>query len=159
MEPDLEPIVEGLVDRVKNLLSALDRQDRLETAREFVGWLDRQRRGTGLADAGREILLRALKAASDPLNYEILRRLDPLEAIELPALMRLSGLGRVAASERVHDLVQAGLASRELIGDQIRGTALATGLVTLIESLAGRSGERLARALAPAAPSSSAERG
>ncbi len=143
MEPDTEPIVDGLVNRVKNLLRALDRQDRLETAGDFAGWLGRQRRGTGLADAGREILLRALKAASDPLNYRILGLLDPLEAVELPALQAAAGLERVAASERVNDLVQAGLASRELIGDQIRGTPLSTGLVALVEGLTQEAGKRL----------------
>ena len=154
MEPD-DPILEGLVDRAKNLLRALDRHDRLETAGEFAGWLGRQREGTGLADAGREVLLRALKTAGDPLNYEILRRLDPLESVDLPALMRATGLGRVAASERVHDLVQNGLASREMIGDQIRGTALANGLVALVEALAAAAGERLGGELAPSSPSGS----
>ncbi len=143
MNADIDPIVEGLVARVKNLLRALDRQDRLETAGEFAGWLARQRQGTGLADAGREVLLRALKAASDPVNYRILGCLDPLDAVGLPALMATAGLDRVAASERVNDLVQAGLASRELIGDQIRGTPLASGLVALVEGLAAAAGERL----------------
>ncbi len=78
-----DAILEGLCDRARNLLRALDRQDRLEAA----------------------------------------------------------------ASERVHDLVQAGLASRELIGDQIRSTALGEGLVALIEDLAGKAGKRLSREL------------
>ncbi len=143
MNADTDPIVDGLVARAKNLLRALDRQDRLETAGEFAGWLERQRQGGGLADTGREILLRALKAASDPVNYRILQRLDPLDAVDLPALMAAAGLERVAVSERVNDLVQAGLASRELIGDEIRGTPLSTGLVALVEGLAAAAGERL----------------
>lgn len=148
--PDSTPedaILQGLSDRVRNLLRALDRQDRLETAQQFAGWLARQE-AEGLADAAREVLLRALARAGDPVNYRILRRLDRLAAVELPELMAATGLGRVAVSERVHDLVQTGLASREMVGDQIRGTALGEGLVALIEGVCRRSGERLAEELA-----------
>ena len=143
-----EAILEGLTDRVRTLLRALDRQDRLETAQAFLGWLEQQAKEGRLPDAARELFLRALRIGSDTVNYRILQALDPSLAVELPLLMARTGLDRVAASERVNDLVQVGLATRDLVGDQIRGTPLAAGLVRLIEGLASQAGERLRRALA-----------
>jgi hypothetical protein len=143
-----DAILEGLTDRVRMLLRALDRQDRLETAQAFVGWLEREAEHGRLPDVARELFLRALRIAADPVNYRILQGLDPSNACDLPMVMERSGLDRVAASERVNDLVQVGLAVRDLMGDQIRGTPLGVGLVCLIEDLAGRAGESLRQALA-----------
>ena len=143
-----DDMVHGLTDRVRSLLRAFDRQDRLETARAFVGWLERQQRGGKLPDAAREMLLRALHVGSDPINYCILSTLDPLQATDVASLMAATDLSRVAVSERIGDLVAVGLASRELVDDQVRGTALALGLRAMVESLAERAGERLATELA-----------
>ncbi len=133
-----ESIVQGLRDRTRNLLRAFDRQDRLETASEFAGWLGRQDEGS-LASATREIMLRALRVVGDPVNFRIIEALDPLDATSVPDLMQALGLGRVALSERINDLVQVGLASRELIDDQIRSTPFATGMVLMVGSLARES--------------------
>lgn len=148
MSAERKAIVDGLATRVRNLLRSLDRQDRLETAQAFVGWLEKERQEGKLPDDAREMLLRALRVASDPTNYRILGRLDPLVPVEIPELLHESGLERVAVSERVNDLVQAGLAVRELVNDQVRGTALASGLVSLVEGIAHQAGERLAEQLA-----------
>ncbi len=137
----------GLAERARNLLRALDRQDRLETSREFAGWLQGAVSGNELAGVAEELLLRALRVAGDPANYRILELLSPLEGIGLAEVMKRTGLSRVAASERVNDLVQVGLASRELIDDQIRGTPLAGGLVALVGELSEAAGERLATEL------------
>jgi hypothetical protein len=142
-----EEMLKGLTDRVRTLLRAMDRQDRLETARTFAGWLEAEAEAGRLPDAAREMLLRALRVGADPVNYRILRTLDPSTPVDLPALMQGTGLDRVAASERLNDLVQVGLASRELLGDQIRGTPLTSGLVGLVEGLSARAGEGLRKAL------------
>ncbi len=144
-----EAIVDGLADRARTLLRALDRQDRLETAQAFVGWLAAEREGGRLSETASEMFLRALKTASDPINFRILDRLDEIEAVELPALMEQTGLARVAASERVHDLVQSGLAAREMVGDQIRRTSLAGGILELVGEVARQTGDRLAVELRP----------
>ena len=65
----------------------------------------------------------------------------------MPELMAATGLGRVAVSERLNNLVQTGLASRERIGDQIRGTALASGLWPWWRTSRPTAGERLAEEL------------
>ena len=146
----LEAIVDGLADRTRSLLRALDRQDRLETAQAFVGWLAGEREDGRLSETARETLLRALKLAADPVNLRILERLDEIDAVELPVLMEHTGLARVAVSERVHDLVQCGLAVREMVGDQIRRTSLAAGILSLVDEVSRLTAERLAVELAAA---------
>ena len=146
----LEAIAGGLSDRARGLLRALDRQDRLETAQAFVGWLGTERDAGRLAETTRELLLRALRVGSEPQNLRILEALDPLEAAEIPDLMAVTGLGRVAVSERVNDLVQTGLAVRELLGDQVRRTSLADGLLGLVAEASEKASQRLREDLEPA---------
>jgi hypothetical protein len=143
----LEDMATGLTDRGRNLLRALDRQDRLETAQEFIGWLPRQVADARLAASTQELMLRALAVSGDPINFELLTRLDPLVGLEVPELMAEVGLGRVAVSERVNDLLQVGLATRDMVSDQIRGTALGAGLVALVREVAAASAARLAAEL------------
>jgi len=145
------------VERTRNLLRAIDRQDRLETAENFVGWLPRQTAEGRLNESTHEVLLRALRAASDPLNFRILALLDPLTAVEIPALMTETGLGRVAVSERVNDLAQVGMAGRELVSDQIRGTALGAGIVELVRVVATDAAERLSGELIEGAGSTASD--
>jgi len=135
-------ILAGLVERVRSLLLGLDRRDRLETAGEFVGWLQRQTREQ-LDDIAREMLLRVLRRAGDPLNYRLLERLDLLNAVNAANLMPETGLDRVALSERLNDLAQVGLISRDTAADQVRGTSLAVGVRTAVERMAVEVGGKL----------------
>ncbi len=143
MEQRGEEMAEGVAARARLLLRALDREDRLETAGAFVGWLGRETEQGRLPDAAREVFLKALRAAGDPVNYRIVAVLDPLTPASQHALMERVGLSRVALVERIHDLVQAGLATRELIGDEVRATPLAMGLRALVERTAKIAGEHL----------------
>jgi len=81
------------------------------------------------------------------MNFRLLEMLGPLESVGIPEMMAASGLGRVAVSERVNDMVQVGLATREMIDGQIRATPLATGLCAQVRRLAEQSGSRLAAEL------------
>ena len=132
----------GLVDRVRGLLLALDRRDRLEDAGELAGWLQQQTREQ-LDDIAREMLLRVLRRAGDPVNYRILGRLDVLNAVNAADLMQDTDLDRVALSERLNDLAQVGLISRDTIDDQIRGTSLAVGVRAVVERMAVEAGGKL----------------
>ncbi len=154
-----EAMARGLAERARNLLRALDRQDRLEGSREFAGWLERAVAGDDMPAIAGELLLRALRTAGDPTNFRILELLGPLEGVRLAEVMERTGLTRVAASERVNDLVQVGLASRELIDDQIRGTPLASGIVRLVGELSAEAGRRLAEELGAAAADTRGGRG
>lgn len=151
-----EAMTRGLIERARNLLRALDRQDRLESSEEFAGWLQSAVDGGELEEVSTELLLRALRIAGDPGNYRILELLHPLEGVSLADVMARTGLARVAASERINDLVQVGLASRELIDDQIRGTPLAGGVVDLVRTLSAAAALELAEELKLAAPAGEA---
>jgi hypothetical protein len=132
----------GLVDRVRSLLLGLDRRDRLETAGELAGWLQRQTREQ-LDDIAREMLLRALRCAGDPVNYRILEGLHLGIALQEAGLMSDTDLDRVALSERLNDLSQVGLLSRDMVGDQVCATSLGNGVRALIERVAAASGGEL----------------
>ena len=95
-------------------------------------------------DAGasaRELVLRALRTVSDPLNYRILERLAAGDA-SLEELAGLAGLPRLAAWERVNDLVQVGLAARSLRGDGAGATAAGRVLYEWVEEVSLAAAER-----------------
>ena len=135
-------ILAGLVERVRSLLLGLDRRDRLETAGEFVGWLQRQTREQ-LDDIARGMLLRVLRCAGDPVNYQILEQVDVRNAVNAADLMPETGLDRVAVSERLNDLAQVGLISQDVVRGEVRGTSLAVGVRALVERLAVEAGGKL----------------
>lgn len=83
------------------------------------------------AEAGRELVLRALRAASDPLNDRILRRLGEGDAALL-LLAEVVALPRLAVWERVNDLVQTGLVARSLEGDRAGLTEAGATLLELV---------------------------
>ena len=145
-------ILAGLVERVRSLLLSLDRRDRLETAGEF-GWLQRQTREQ-LDDIAREMLLRVLRCAGDPVNYRLLQRLDVLNAVNAADLMPETGLDRVALSERLNDLAQVGLISWDMMDGQILGTSLAVGVRALVERIAVQAGGKLVDGLSHQEPGS-----
>jgi DNA-binding HxlR family transcriptional regulator len=81
--------------------------------------------------AARELVLRALRTASDPLNDRILRRLEQGDA-SLHDLATLVSLPRLALWERLNDLVQAGLVARSLEGDRAGLTEAGRVLADLV---------------------------
>lgn len=129
-------IVEGLWARFKGLALALHRQDRLETARDFVGWLEALPADEAqIADIALNLTLRALHVASDPVNFRILQRLRRESSVSLTALMADMGLGRIPLHDRLHVLMQVGLAVQELESDDVRSTQLTDGIVDLVEHI------------------------
>lgn len=82
-------------------------------------------------EAARELVLRALRAASDPLNDRVLRRLAEGDAT-LRELAALVSLPRLALWERLSDLVQTGLVARSLESDRAGLTEAGQALVELV---------------------------
>jgi hypothetical protein len=137
-------LVEGLWARLRNTLIALDRMDRLESANEFVGWVEAFQRDDAQIDVTtREWLLRALRLAADPLNYQILRALQDSDGMIIAELMRLTHASRVDLTERIKDLAQSGFVAQALESDGVQGTRAAAGLVAWVESLRERMAERV----------------
>lgn len=137
-------LVEGLWARLRNALIALDRVDRLESASEFVGWVEAFQRDDAQIDATtRDWLLRALRLASDPLNYWILSALHESDGLSIAELMRVTNATRVDVVERIRGLAQAGFVAPALESDTVQGTRAAAGFVAWVESLRQQMAERV----------------
>ncbi|MEW5958154.1 MAG: hypothetical protein AB1801_10545 [Chloroflexota bacterium] len=130
---DLIPtIAGGLAGRLRSLVMALDRLDRLESG--SGAWLA-QFKTEELPEAATELTLRALRAGADPANFAILKALAAADSCSLVQLIDTTGLGRLSLSERLNDLVQVGLAVRLIETDQAQLTAAGASLVRLVEAL------------------------
>ena len=80
-----------------------------------------------------DMLLAAVRSAADCENYRLLRHLVAGGGAGVDELASTSGLPRLAVVERVGAMTQAGLVQREIESGQVCPTALATGLVGLLE--------------------------
>ncbi len=136
----------ALAFRLRDIARTLDRLDRLESG--TGEWLAAQD-DAALAGAAREMALRALRAAADPTNFALLTFLAAHTSAPMGELEKASSLGRLALSERVNDLVQVGLAARNIDTDQVQGTAAGAALVGLIEGIGEATAKKLAEALQP----------
>lgn len=127
-------IAAGLASRLRSLVIALDRLDRLESGSGT--WLANFE-AEELPAAATELTLRALRTIADPTNFIILKTLAAEDSYSLDHLIELTGLGRLALSERLNDLVQVGLATRLIDTDHAQITAAGASAVRLVETLAG----------------------
>ncbi|TNC25822.1 helix-turn-helix domain-containing protein [Amycolatopsis alkalitolerans] len=90
---------------------------------------------SAVADAALAFVVRALRTACDPVGWRILARLAAETTTTAELAAELSS-PRIVAWEQVNDLVQVGLVSRELDGDQVRLTEAGHGIVELVELMA-----------------------
>ncbi|MGE5263417.1 MAG: hypothetical protein ACM3S0_08560 [Acidobacteriota bacterium] len=136
-------LVEGLWARLRNVLIAIDRLDRLETATDFAGWVEGfQQDEAQIQATARDWVLRAVRLGSDPLNYRILQVLQDPAGVSIAQLMQATNLTRVDLTERIKDLAQVGFVAQALDMDSVQGTRAAEGMIAWIESLQARIAER-----------------
>jgi hypothetical protein len=148
MSHDLDDVSTVLALRLRDLARALDRLDRLESG--TGEWLAAQTDGDFSA-AAYEMTLRALRVAADPTNFAILAFLSRHTTTPMAELEGAAGLGRLALAERVSDLVQVGLAARNIDTDQVQGTAAGAVLVGWINRISEDTANKLASVLRSAA--------
>lgn len=135
--PDL--MAEGAWTRLRNLIGALDRVDRLETSPEFDGWLKQLQTDEHALEATiREFLLRAVRLAADPINWQILLRLRETNGATLSALLELTHLPRVELAERVNELARAGLTIQTLDEAVIEITPFGRGWLHWLDKVTER---------------------
>ncbi len=134
----------ALALRLRDIARLLDRLDRLESG--TGEWLLSQGEGT-LAEAAREMTLRTFRMAADPTNFAVLAFLSTRTAAPIAELEKASGLGRLALSERINDLVQVGLIERNIDTDHVQGTAACAALVRLIDGIGQATAKKLSEAL------------
>jgi len=140
MAQGLTDLSSALAMRLRDIARLMDRLDRLESG--TGEWLASQKNGE-LSSAATEMTLRALRLASDPMNFSILVFLSAHTSSPLADLEKGIGLGRLAMIERVNDLVQVGLAARNIDTDQVQGTAAGAAVVGLINSISDATAKRL----------------
>lgn len=143
LEKSANLLVEGLWARLRDILMAQARWDHFVHDPEGgpQGRAGADGSSPARKDAGRlaaEMLRRALRVASDPVNGAILRRLAREEAVALPSLMETTGLPRIALIETVSDIAQVGLASYAAGTSEVRASAGGNGLVGLLDEVCGR---------------------
>jgi DNA-binding HxlR family transcriptional regulator len=128
-------IARGAWTRLRNLIGALDRVDRLETSTEFDGWLQSLAQDDELLDGTlREFLLRALRLTGDPLNFQILLCLRD-GARTASKLLDATQLSRVELIERLNELARAGLTIQTLETECIEVTPFASNLLALVDGI------------------------
>ncbi|MBM4425181.1 MAG: hypothetical protein FJ030_17685 [Chloroflexi bacterium] len=136
----LAELSSALALRLRDLARLADRLDRLESG--TGEWLSAQSEADWRA-ASTDIVLRALRTAADPANFAILTFLSAHSSAPMAELEQAVGLGRLALSERVNDLIQVGLAARHIDTDHAQGTAAGAALVNLINSIGETTAEKI----------------
>lgn len=128
----LTNIAVGLAGRLRSLVMAMDRLDRLESG---SGMWRTEFEQAELSEAAIELSLRTLRTAADPNNFALLQLLASDDSHSLSQLIEKSGFGRLILSEQLNDLVQVGLATRLIDTDHAQITVAGASLVSLIETL------------------------
>jgi predicted transcriptional regulator len=141
--PDLVSMLGDTAAQVlRHHMSVIDREDRLESGsgewrQTFVD------DGEARTAAVEQAVLRALRTALDPVNFQILDRLRGNLGTPIDELAESVGLGRLPLAERLGDMVSAGLVSKIPEANQVAGSALAAALVDLVERAGAAGGSQL----------------
>ncbi len=137
----MDDLAEGLWARLRNVLIALDRVDRLEGATDFAGWVEAfQCDEAQIQATAQDWVLRAVRTASDPINYQILETVRTAGQMSIAQLMETTSLTRVDLTERVKELAAMGLVAQSLESDAVQGTRATDGMLAWFDSL----GEQIA---------------
>ena len=150
--PDVEAVAEALWLRMRDVVLAERRLERFTFAPEAADAGGPERLAALAQDAAalsalaRDVTLRALAAASDPVSLLILRGRDG-QALAMAEMAARVGLPELAVGERVNVLAQAGLATRDQERDAVVPTAAGVGLAALVDALAAGLADRLRREL------------
>lgn len=128
----LSALAAGVGDRLRLLVMAIDRLDRLETG--SGEWLSRFP-DEELPAAACELVLRMFRTATGPAHFALLRALAVTETQSLGQLMTTLGWGRLTLTEYLNDLVQVGLAGRNIDTDHAQITTAGLALMRWLESL------------------------
>lgn len=131
------PLARGLAARMRDAVDAADRM-----ASFAFELRPGEPQPSALADGeelatAHDLVLRALRAAGDAVNFRILAAAaaQPAAGAPLATLAGDLGLTRMALLERVHDLIQLGLVARDLQLDTVRATGAGEGMLELVTGL------------------------
>jgi hypothetical protein len=125
-------IAGGLTGRLRSLVIAIDRLDRLESG--SGDWLSGFTKSE-LGEAASALTLRALQTSADPVNFTILAALATDDSLAIDQLIESTKIGRLETTERLNDLVQVGFATRLIDTDHAQITAAGASLVHLVRQI------------------------
>jgi hypothetical protein len=125
-------IAGGLTGRLRSLVIAIDRLDRLESG--SGDWLSGFTKSE-LGEAATALTLRALHTCADPANFTILAALATDDSLAIDQLIEGTKIGRLELTERLNDLVQVGFATRLIDTDHAQITVAGASLVHLIRQI------------------------
>jgi len=146
-----DALATDLWHRFRALALVLDQADRFvglsptgETVDSSGRWLaELSQRPEEIDDIARDLLLRALRTAVEPVNFAILENLARQPTLAVTELMEITGLNRLSLNERVNDLIQVGLASKDVQTDQVQATQAALAVAELVGQAQRKLSERI----------------
>jgi DNA-binding HxlR family transcriptional regulator len=141
-------IAEALYQRFRLVAMVIDKADsfvgttpaegateNLSGTQAFVPWLKSLAENQNeLQVIAGDLVIRAFRVALEPTNYTILLKLHKQPAVTFADLMQATQLNRLALNERLNDLIQAGLAGKDMQTGQVQGTQAATALVDFVQA-------------------------
>jgi DNA-binding HxlR family transcriptional regulator len=129
-----EALATGLWPRLRLLALTMEREDRFVAGPEETGAVSGPS-GVGrcAGRAAEELVLRSLRVGTDSVNFSILVELSKEVTTSFADLMRTTGLDRLTLGERVNDLIQVGLATKDVETRSVSGTPAAAGLLDLVD--------------------------
>jgi hypothetical protein len=140
-------IARGLAERLALLLRSADRLDALEERSGSLMSDELRADPASRAAVARQMVARLLRVSADPGLEPLIRALVSDGAQTMAALAERREVPRFVVARCVDDLVDGGLATRELGPDTVAPTPLAAALVDLLDELeeatAGALAERL----------------
>jgi DNA-binding IclR family transcriptional regulator len=122
----------GLWPRFRLLALAIDREDRFVAGPE-EGGAKTVGPGPDVERAAEELVLRSLRVGTEAVNLSILRELSKEVTTSFSDLLDATGLDRLTLGERVNDLIQVGLAAKDVETRSVSGTPAAAGLLGFID--------------------------
>jgi DNA-binding MarR family transcriptional regulator len=131
-----ELLAQGLTRRLAELKAASERLESFafDPGDEAPDLLDEE----GDSEAAlRDLVLRALARAADPLNFVLIERLAAGDAT-VGDLAHHAGIPRAATSERINDLLQVGLVGRTHRGDGVGLTPPGRAIFDLVAAVVER---------------------
>lgn len=127
-----ELMANGLWPRFRLIALAIDREDRFVAGPE-EGGAETVAPGPDVERAAEELVLRSLRVGTETVNLSIVRELSKEVTTSFSDLLDATGLDRLTLGERVNDLIQVGLAAKDVETRSVSGTPAAAGLLSFID--------------------------
>jgi len=140
-----EAMAEGLWQRFRLIALAIDREDRFVAGPE-EGEPTIDAPGHDMERAAEELVLRSIRVGTETVNFSILRELSKEVTTSFSDLMGVTGLNRLTLGERVNDLIQVGLAAKDVETRSVSSTPAGVGLLSLVDDTRESLVEKIRRA-------------